>query len=221
MAVEVYEGNTADPSTLKDQIHKVRERFGLDRVVPGDVDQCAHSMRSCAVEGLRLAVRCAAMPSPSSPQSTAPCNCPCSTDLAEIRHPDFPGNRLPQPLAAPGACASCCAPPGTGQDRPGDPTPKTGAARPERHRTTRGASWGLQDGQALQHQHHPNHLPIPTQNPRHRSRGAPGRHPDFRPELSLDGGDLYQRVTKLETGSAGTTGGTSGNLAHLPRPGLR
>ena len=29
-------------------------------------------------------------------------------------------------------------------------------------------------------------------------------------QLSLDGGDLYQRVTKLETGSAGTTGGTSG-----------
>ena len=29
-------------------------------------------------------------------------------------------------------------------------------------------------------------------------------------QLSLDGGDLYERVTKLETGSAGTTGGTSG-----------
>ncbi len=33
VAVEVYEGNTADPRTLADQIQKVRERFGLARVV--------------------------------------------------------------------------------------------------------------------------------------------------------------------------------------------
>ena len=33
VAVEVYEGNTADPDTVTDQIHKVRERFGLQRVV--------------------------------------------------------------------------------------------------------------------------------------------------------------------------------------------
>ncbi len=33
IAVEVYEGNTADPSTLSRQITKVRERFGIDRVV--------------------------------------------------------------------------------------------------------------------------------------------------------------------------------------------
>lgn len=33
IAVEVFEGNTADPKTLKPQIDKVRERFGLQRVV--------------------------------------------------------------------------------------------------------------------------------------------------------------------------------------------
>jgi len=33
VAVEVFEGNTADPATLKPQIDKVRERFGLKRVV--------------------------------------------------------------------------------------------------------------------------------------------------------------------------------------------
>ncbi len=33
MAVEVYPGNTGDPTTLASQILKVRERFGLDRVV--------------------------------------------------------------------------------------------------------------------------------------------------------------------------------------------
>ena len=33
IAVEVFEGNTGDPKTLKPQIDKVRERFGLERVV--------------------------------------------------------------------------------------------------------------------------------------------------------------------------------------------
>lgn len=33
VAVEVFEGNTADPKTLKPQIEKVRDRFHLDRVV--------------------------------------------------------------------------------------------------------------------------------------------------------------------------------------------
>ena len=33
VAVEVYAGNTGDPTTLKDQIEKVRTRFGLSRVV--------------------------------------------------------------------------------------------------------------------------------------------------------------------------------------------
>lgn len=33
VAVEVFEGNTGDPTTLKPQIDKVRERFGLERVV--------------------------------------------------------------------------------------------------------------------------------------------------------------------------------------------
>src|SRR5690606_22678266 len=33
VAVEVYAGNTGDPTTLRDQIGKVRERFGLERVV--------------------------------------------------------------------------------------------------------------------------------------------------------------------------------------------
>ncbi len=33
VAVEVYPGNTADPTTVADQIEKLRERFGLSRVV--------------------------------------------------------------------------------------------------------------------------------------------------------------------------------------------
>ena len=33
VAIEVFEGNTADPATLESQIRKLRERFGLARVV--------------------------------------------------------------------------------------------------------------------------------------------------------------------------------------------
>ena len=33
VAVEVYPGNTADPTTVPDQVNKLRQRFGLERVV--------------------------------------------------------------------------------------------------------------------------------------------------------------------------------------------
>src|ERR1700756_456613 len=33
VAVEVYPGNTGDPTTVADQIEKLREQFGLSRVV--------------------------------------------------------------------------------------------------------------------------------------------------------------------------------------------
>ncbi|EQD24392.1 MAG: Transposase [Leptospirillum sp. Group IV 'UBA BS'] len=33
VAISVYEGNTADPKTLASQVQKLRERFGLKRVV--------------------------------------------------------------------------------------------------------------------------------------------------------------------------------------------
>ena len=35
VAIEVFEGNTADPKTLAAQITKLKTRFGLSRVVPG------------------------------------------------------------------------------------------------------------------------------------------------------------------------------------------
>ena len=33
VAVEVYPGNTGDPTTVADQVEKLRQRFGLERVV--------------------------------------------------------------------------------------------------------------------------------------------------------------------------------------------
>jgi len=35
VAIEVFEGNVGDPSTLQTQIAKLKQRFELDRVVLG------------------------------------------------------------------------------------------------------------------------------------------------------------------------------------------
>src|SRR6202045_4435856 len=50
VAVEVFEGNTADPMTLSAQIDKLKERFGLSRVVrgPRDDHQRSHPRRAGA-----------------------------------------------------------------------------------------------------------------------------------------------------------------------------
>ena len=42
VAIEVFEGNTADPKTLAAQISKLKNRFGLSRVVPGRRSGHAH-----------------------------------------------------------------------------------------------------------------------------------------------------------------------------------
>jgi transposase len=99
VAVEVWEGNTADPKTIPEQVKKLRERFGLKRLVlVGDRGMItsariredftedsgiswitalrAHSIQKLAADGaLQLSLF-------------------DSVDLAEIAHPDYPGERL-------------------------------------------------------------------------------------------------------------------------------
>ena len=40
MAIEVFEGNTADPKTLAAQIAKLKGRFGLSRVALVGIGAC-------------------------------------------------------------------------------------------------------------------------------------------------------------------------------------
>ena len=100
VAVEVYEGNTADPSTLADQIHKVRERFGLDRVVfvgdRGMLTSARIDEELRPVEGLDWisALRSDAVAKLAQDQGPLQSSLFDHTDLAEIAHPDFPGERL-------------------------------------------------------------------------------------------------------------------------------
>ncbi len=98
VAVEVYPGNTGDPSTLRDQIAKVRQRFGLSRVVfvgdRGLLTSARIRKELAPVEGLDWisALRTESIrklaEGPLQPSLFD------ETDLAEITHPDFPGERL-------------------------------------------------------------------------------------------------------------------------------
>lgn len=99
LAVEVFDGNTADPSTVGKQIEKIRHRFGLKRVVMvgdrGMLTQARIDEELRPVEGLDWisALR-------SSQISSLVRNGAIQMELfdernlAEISSPDFPGERL-------------------------------------------------------------------------------------------------------------------------------
>lgn len=98
VAVEVFDGNTGDPSTLSVQIEKLQQRFGLERVVfvgdrgmvtsarireelrPAGLDWIS-ALRSPQIKG--LVASGTVQPSLFDEQ-----------DLAEITHEDYPGERL-------------------------------------------------------------------------------------------------------------------------------
>lgn len=100
VAVEVYEGNTADPRTLGDQIRKVRERFGLERVVfvgdRGLLTSARIDEELRPVEGLDWISALRSEQVRKLVQDDGPLQRSLfdAADLAEIRHPDFPGERL-------------------------------------------------------------------------------------------------------------------------------
>jgi hypothetical protein len=99
VAVQVFKGNTADPKTVGDQVTKVRKRFGLKRlVIVGDRGMLTEAriredlrgddglswitaLRAPAIRRLREA-------------GAIQVDLFDERDLAEIRSPDFPGERL-------------------------------------------------------------------------------------------------------------------------------
>src|SRR4029453_19387556 len=99
IAVEVFDGNTADPTTLAAQIEKLKTRFGIDRVVlVGDrgMITAARIRDDLGPAGLDW-ITCLRAP---QIQGLARCDGPLQLslfderDLAEISSPDFPGERL-------------------------------------------------------------------------------------------------------------------------------
>ena len=100
IAVEVFDGNTADPSTLSGQIEKVKDRFGINRVVVvGDRGMITSARIRDDLRPANLDwITCLRAP---AVQALAAENGPLQLslfddrDLAEISAPDlFPGERL-------------------------------------------------------------------------------------------------------------------------------
>lgn len=99
VAVEVFEGNTGDPTTLSSQIKKVRKRFGLERVVfVGDrgmitSKRIAEEFRG--VDGLEwiTALRADSIKKLAE-QEVIQLSLFDNRDLAEVSSPDYPDERL-------------------------------------------------------------------------------------------------------------------------------
>jgi len=99
IAVEVFDGNTGDPTTVAPQIAKIRERFGLTRVVfvgdRGMITSARIREDLAAIEGLSwiTALRAPAIRNLLRTGAVAR-SLFDEVDLAEITSEDFPGERL-------------------------------------------------------------------------------------------------------------------------------
>jgi hypothetical protein len=99
VAVEVFPGNTADPKTVADQLRKLRERFGLQRLVlVGDRGMLTSARIREDLEPVPGVQWITALRAPAIKKLASDKVLQLSlfdqTDLAEISHPAFPGERL-------------------------------------------------------------------------------------------------------------------------------
>jgi hypothetical protein len=99
IAVEVFAGNTADPSTLKVQIDKLRRRFGLRRVVlVGDRGMITQARISEELQPAGLdwitALRAPQIQALAADDGPLQISLFDERDLVEITSPDYPGERL-------------------------------------------------------------------------------------------------------------------------------
>ena len=99
IAIEVFEGNTGDPATLGHQITKLKERFGLKRVVlvgdRGMITQARieHELKPAGLDWI-TALRAPAIQKLAAEGGPLQLSLFDERDLAEIESPDFPGERL-------------------------------------------------------------------------------------------------------------------------------
>jgi transposase len=99
IAIEVFEGNRADPATLKSQIDKVKSRFGIKRVVlVGDrgmitATRISDDLKTSSLDWITClrAPQIQALARGDGPLQLSLFD---ERDLAEITSPDFPGERL-------------------------------------------------------------------------------------------------------------------------------
>ncbi|MFH0824212.1 MAG: IS1634 family transposase [Pseudomonadota bacterium] len=99
VAVEVFEGNTGDSTTLASQIEKVKSQYGLSKVIlVGDRGMITETRLTKDIrihEGLDW-ITCLRAPKVKALARSGKLQLSLfdKRDLAEITHPDFPGERL-------------------------------------------------------------------------------------------------------------------------------
>ena len=99
VAVDVFDGNTADPATLASQIDKIRQRFHLQRVVMvGDRGlltsaRIEQTLRPAGLDWI-TALRAPAIKVLADEGGPLQPSLFDQRDLAEITSPDYPGERL-------------------------------------------------------------------------------------------------------------------------------
>jgi transposase len=99
VAVEVFEGNCGDPDTVKSQITKIRERFGIKRVIlvgdRGMITEARIRENFKGTEGLDWIT---ALRGPQIKELVQAGSIQLSLfdtcDMAEVTDPDYPGERL-------------------------------------------------------------------------------------------------------------------------------
>jgi transposase len=99
VAVEVFEGNTADPKTVAQQVKKVRECFGLSEVVlvgdRGMITSARIRQDLPASSGVQwISALRASQIQKLATAGHLQMSLFDKADLVEIAHPDFPGERL-------------------------------------------------------------------------------------------------------------------------------
>ena len=99
VAIEVFDGNTGDPSTLRAQVEKVKDRFAISRVVMvGDrgMITAARIRDDLAPAGLDwiTCLRAPAIQALAAEDGPLQLSLFDERDLAEIASPDYPGERL-------------------------------------------------------------------------------------------------------------------------------
>lgn len=99
VAVEVFEGNTADSATVEAQVGKVRERFGIERVVlVGDRGMITEARLKKGLRDTEGLDWITALRAPKISKLVAGGGIQLGVfdkrDMAEITHPDYPDERL-------------------------------------------------------------------------------------------------------------------------------
>lgn len=98
-AVEVFPGNTGDPKTLAPQIQKLRKRFALERIIlVGDRGMITEARLRKDIKGVEGLEWISALRAPAIAKllnaGAIQATWFDERDLAEITHPDYPGERL-------------------------------------------------------------------------------------------------------------------------------